>query len=139
MINKQFEDSEKFFASLTKERVDCIVMPGFAVPPVKHGHSRSLAYACLYTFLFNVLDMPSAAIPVTLVQTGEDRYDDPEREADLTVKFAKLTSADSVGCPIGIQIGCLPYQDEQLIGIAKQFQRILPFDHIPLAKVNPLK
>ena len=73
MINEQFADSQKFFDSLTSAKVDCLVMPGFAVPPVKHGHSRSLAFACLYTFLFNILDLPSAAIPVTLVKKGEDR------------------------------------------------------------------
>lgn len=74
MINKQFADTEKFFAHLNEAKVDCIVLPGFAVPPLKHGHSRSLVYACVYTFLFNVLDMPTAALPVTLVREGEDRY-----------------------------------------------------------------
>ena len=43
------------------------------MPAVKHGHSSVLSYACLYTFLFNVLDMPTTAMPVTLVKDGEDQ------------------------------------------------------------------
>ena len=43
---------------------------------------------------------------------------------------------DSAGCPIGIQVACLPFADEQLLGICKQLQRMLPFPHMPLAKVN---
>lgn len=72
MVNKQFEDTEKFFSILRDSKVDCIVLPGFAVPPVKHGHSRALMYACIYTFLLNILDLPSAALPVTLVREGEE-------------------------------------------------------------------
>lgn len=72
MINKQFSDSQSFFNELVNAKVDCLILPGFAVPAVKHGHSQQLAYSCLYTFLFNVLDMPTAAIPVTLVEPGEE-------------------------------------------------------------------
>lgn len=72
MINKQFEDSEKFFSIFRESKIDCLVMPGFAVPPVKHGHSRYLLYGAVYTFLLNVLDLPSSAIPVTLVRKDEE-------------------------------------------------------------------
>ena len=73
MINQQFSDSQLFFEAFTSRKLDCIVLPGFAVPPVKHGHSQELACSCLYTFLFNVMDMPTAALPVTLVRSGEER------------------------------------------------------------------
>ena len=73
MINEQFAETQKFFDIIVEAKLDCIVLPGFAVPAVKHGHSKSLQFACLYTFLMNILDMPTAAIPVTLVEKGEDR------------------------------------------------------------------
>lgn len=136
MINRQYADSESVFKAILDARLDCVVFPGFAVPPVKHGHSRSLLMSVMYTFLHNVLDMPSAAVPVTLVLPGEDRFEDPRGEKDLFVHYAKLTSADSVGLPVGIQVACLPYQDEQLAGVTRQFEALLPFSHIPLTKVN---
>lgn len=74
VINKQFADTQRFFDIMLEANLDCIVSPGFPVPAVKHGHSSVLSYACLYTFLFNVLDMPTVALPVTLVKEGEEKY-----------------------------------------------------------------
>lgn len=139
MINKQMQDSQAFYDLYAKHNIDCIVMPGFAVPAVKHGHSQKLGYTCLYTFLFNVLDMPVAAIPVTLVRKDEETFEDPANSRDQMVRFAKETSLDSQGCPVGIQVVCLPYEDEKLCGIARQMEKAMAFDLLPLSRVNSYK
>lgn len=67
------------------------------------------------------------------------RFEDHAGPKDSFVKFAKKTSEGSCGMPVGIQVACLPYCDEQLVGISKQIQKVLPFEHVPLAKVNHAK
>lgn len=98
-----------------------------------------LAYTCLYTFIFNVLDMPTASLPVTLVQPGEDLFEDEHFGADVVSKAAHKTCQGSQGCPVGIQISCLPYEDEKLCGISKQFEAALKFNYLPVDVPNKYK
>lgn len=72
MVNKQVDDTELFCKYLTSNQLDCIVSPGFPVPAFKHGQSRLLQYSCIYTFLFNVLDLPTFQIPVGVVREEEE-------------------------------------------------------------------
>lgn len=109
------------------------------MPAVKHGDSKTLMYACLYTFIFNVLDMPTTSIPVDLVKQGDEVYLDQNYGKDYIGGFAMKTTADSIGCPIGIQVSCLPYEDEKLIGISKQFEAALKFPYLPLNCANQYK
>ena len=73
MINKQVDDIQKFCQYFTENQLDCIVSPGFPLPAFKHGQSRLLQYCCIYTFLFNVLDLPTFQIPVSTVRPEEER------------------------------------------------------------------
>jgi hypothetical protein len=66
-------------------------------------------------------------------------YDDPDNQGELIQYFAKLTCADSQGCPVGLQISCLPYEDEKVVGIAKQLENILPFKYLPLKNTDQYK
>ncbi len=73
MINRQVDDIEKFCRYITSNKLDCIVSPGFPVPAFKHGQSRVLQYCCIYTFIFNILDLPTFQIPVGTVRPDEER------------------------------------------------------------------
>ncbi len=42
----------------------------------------------------------------------------------------------SAGLPVGIQVSCLPYEDEKLCGIGRQFEQMLKYDLIPLKVVS---
>ena len=132
MINKQVEDTETFLQYLVRDKLDCLVTPGFPVPALKHGQSRFLQFACVYTFLFNILDMPTVHIPVSVVKKGEDRYSDDIHGEDRITKVARETMEGSVGLPVGIQVSCLPYEDEAVCGIGSQMAKLLKFDMLPL-------
>ena len=121
---------ESFFKGFIDNKFDCIISPGFAVPAVKHGDSRLLAVGALYTFIFNILDMPSCTIPVDLVKKGEDDFKDSIYGADIINRFALNTTKGSEGVPIGIQVSCLPYEDEKLCGISRQFEEAMAFPYL---------
>ena len=138
-IGKQGEDTEAFFQSYLDNKFDCIISPGFAVPALKHGDSKVLAFGALYTFIFNILDMPSCNIPIDLVKKGEDEYKDHIHGNDIVNMFAARTTKGSEGVPIGIQVSCLPYEDEKLCGISRQFEQAMAFPYLPIDKVNKYK
>ena len=54
-----------------KYNLDAIIMPGFAMPAVKHGFSNDLPSAACYTFLWNILDFPAGSLPITTVNNDE--------------------------------------------------------------------
>lgn len=58
---------------MKKQKFDCILSAGFPVPALKHGDSKVLQIACIYTLLFNILDMPTTALPIGLAKEGEDQ------------------------------------------------------------------
>lgn len=138
-INHQFMDSEMFFKKMTDMKLDCLVSPGFPVPAVKHGDSKTISNYCMYTFLQNLLDLPSVALPVRLVRTGEEGYKDRWIPDDLFEQAGKNTTEGSAGLPIGIQVSCLPYEDEKVCGIAKQLEKIFKFPYLPLERINQYK
>lgn len=45
--------------------------PGLALPAVKHGKSENLLLANCYTFVYNYLDYPTGAVPITKVREDE--------------------------------------------------------------------
>lgn len=75
-----------------------------------------------YTCVFNVLDMPSVAVPVTLVNPlldcPEEGYQ-PKNDIDRTV-YEMYDSADTFkGMPIGLQVVGRRWREEEALGLAK--------------------
>ena len=54
--------------------LDLVVAPGFGRQAVKHGLSETVSLAAAYAFVWNVLDLPAVAMPVTRVQADEQVY-----------------------------------------------------------------
>jgi Asp-tRNA(Asn)/Glu-tRNA(Gln) amidotransferase A subunit family amidase len=52
-------------------KLDALITPGLPNPAFLLGQSKKLSYGCAYTFLFNVLDMPTSAIPISTVRKDE--------------------------------------------------------------------
>lgn len=77
--------------------------------------------------------MPTVAMPIRLVQSGEDNYaDDNHHDRELVKSYMHRTCSDSAGCPVGVQVSCLPYEDEKVVGICMQLEKIVPFPYLPL-------
>ena len=51
-----------------QNKLDFVICPGFGSQAFPHGKSEKLGLTGAYTFIWNVLDMVSGAMPVTVVQ-----------------------------------------------------------------------
>ena len=69
-----------------QNKLDFVIAPGFGCQAVKHSLSEHTALAATYTFLWNVLDMPSLAMPVTRVRADEQVYESAHKDL-LTSKL----------------------------------------------------
>jgi Asp-tRNA(Asn)/Glu-tRNA(Gln) amidotransferase A subunit family amidase len=83
----QHKRTASFFNLYRKMNLDALLTVGLPNPALKHGQSQELSYGCAYTFLFNVLDMPSVALPVTKVRAEEEYgYKDETNGNDIMTK-----------------------------------------------------
>jgi fatty acid amide hydrolase len=58
---------EDLFALWGKNNLDAIICPGFGSPAVKLGKGCNLTESAIYTYVWNILNVPSGTMPVTLV------------------------------------------------------------------------
>lgn len=104
----QFMESDKIYDLYKEMNLDCLVSPGFPVPGFQHGLSQKLCYAAMYTFVYNSMDLPTGAFPVTTIKEDEQNYVDTHPN-DLMTKVCKEALTDSKGMPLGIQVSTLPF------------------------------
>jgi fatty acid amide hydrolase len=88
--------------------LDFIICPGFGSQALRHGFAKHTSLAVAYTFIWNVLNLPSGCIPVTVVRNDEQVYE--SRYDDMITKALKESARGSAGLPVGIQVIGLPYQ-----------------------------
>jgi len=54
--------------------LDFIISPGYACQALKHGFASHTFLTAAYTFIWNVLSLPSGALPITVVKHDEQFY-----------------------------------------------------------------
>jgi fatty acid amide hydrolase len=64
LISKCRED---LFAMWGKNNLDALICPGFGCPAVKLGSGCNLTECAIYTYVWNILNVPSGTLPVTVV------------------------------------------------------------------------
>ena len=70
IYNNMIEHQNKVFSWWNENKFDVMLTPGTALPAVKHGFGNSLVISSSYTMIYNVLNMPAGAVPITLVRKG---------------------------------------------------------------------
>ena len=68
---------------LKDNKIDLIIFPGFACPAIKHGYAGNLFSAVAYSGLFNLLDVPTGCMPITLTRKDEEKYESKHND-DIT-------------------------------------------------------
>eukprot|EP01138_Halocafeteria_seosinensis_P011838 gb/GECG01012098.1/.p1 GENE.gb/GECG01012098.1/~~gb/GECG01012098.1/.p1 ORF type:complete len:345 (+),score=38.08 gb/GECG01012098.1/:1-1035(+) len=108
--------------------LDALVCPATGLPALKHTYSSQLTPSCSYTFLWNLFDFPAGVVPVTEVRDteAEQQYVPPECQQDRFSKQADESIRGAAGCPVGVQVVGLPFQDEKVLGLMKVLQDSLP-------------
>lgn len=138
--NEQAGRSKEFFALYKSLGLDALISPGLPNPAVLHGQSKELAYGCAYTFLFNVLDMPTSAIPITKVREDEQTgYKDDVNGDDIFTTRVKKCMQQSAGLPVGIQVSTLPFEDEKCLAVSRLIEASLKLEPEILAEPKAKK
>ena len=126
---KQQNLKKEFLKFWEDNKLDALLTPGTANPAFKHTYSGKLSLALSYTFIFNVLNLPTGCVPITLVQKGEDVYPESQyKDKDSFYHWEVKNMKDSVGLPVGVQITTLPYEDEKCVNIMRQLEEEIQFN-----------
>ena len=122
---------KEFFDWWQNNKLDALISPGLASPAIKHGESEDAFLSCCYTFLFNLLDYPTGAIPICTVNKDEQSYDDPINKDKYTRKMKESLKATE-GLPLGVQVTTLPYKEELCLNVMKQIENAIDFHELPI-------
>ena len=77
----------------------------------------------LYTWMYNVLDLPTGSLPITLVQEGEDtKIEGKERTVDIIYLKMKAEMDGAVGLPVNVQVASYPNKDEMVLRVMKEIE-----------------
>ena len=116
---------------MVENKLDAIIAPAFATPAVLHTHSNQGAVIAMYTFIWNLLNLPAGTIPVTRVSEGQDVYVD-KLHKDVITKVLQNTMKGTLGLPVGIQVVTRANQDEKCLSILKELETYIGYkQHLP--------
>ena len=111
---------------MRKEGIDVLIAPGFALPAFQLGASKDLSVATCSTILYNFLNFPSGAVPVTTVNSNDVSFKrNPSK--DVWEKKAALVDKDSEGLPVGVQVISYPWRDELVLRVMKELEEKIKF------------
>ncbi len=115
MIERRNGYRARFLAALGAERFDVIICPANALPGLRHGATKYLATAASYSWVINILDIPSGTVPATRVRPGEES-DRPESR-DVVERAARETEEGSAGLPVGVQVSGRPWREDMVLAV----------------------
>lgn len=108
---------EVFLSEMERQQVDVIVCPPHATCALQHGASKNFAPAGSFSMLFNLLQFPAGAVPVTTVQHSEQVHE--LFSNSFFEKSARKVSSNSEGLPVGVQVVAKPWYDETALAVMK--------------------
>ncbi|CAD8082926.1 unnamed protein product [Paramecium sonneborni] len=126
---KQKSMNLKFLQYLKQQEIDAVIVPGFGCPAVKHGASKVLPLAALYTWIWNTVDIPAGSMPITRVQDGDDlKIEGKERTIDLVYIMMNQNMKNAQGLPVNVQVISYPKHEEMVLRVMKEIQGVVQFN-----------
>ena len=95
-------------------------MPGFASEAMDHLFSGEGGLMAAYVFIWNVLAMAVCSVPTTVVKEEEQYYETSWNDP-ISAEIKKGVQS-SAGLPVGVQVVGLPFEEERVLGVAKQIE-----------------
>ncbi|KAF6020082.1 FAAH [Bugula neritina] len=114
---------------MEKQEIDAILCPSMPVPAMRIGECKDAVGVVVYTALFNVLNFPSGAVPITKVTTEDiekDMVNFPTK--DMWHKAIKKNLEGSKGLPVGVQCASLPFYEERCLRMMKDLEKQIGYD-----------
>ncbi|CAD8189600.1 unnamed protein product [Paramecium octaurelia] len=126
---KQKKMNFQFLQYLKSNSIDAVIVPGFGCPAVKHGASKVLPLAALYTWIWNTVDVPAGSMPITRVQEGDDlKIEGKERTIDLVYVMMNQNMQNAQGLPVNVQVISYPNQEEMVLRVMKEIEGVVKFN-----------
>jgi Asp-tRNA(Asn)/Glu-tRNA(Gln) amidotransferase A subunit family amidase len=106
----------KVMAKLKAAGVEVVLTPGLFPAITKHT-ANATDFMCLYCFIWNYLNFPAGAVPMTRVKSSEQEYrsERPDKISQAIGNNMKGTE----GLPIGVQIVSFPWREEMVMEVMK--------------------
>lgn len=124
--------SDAFVAS----GVDAVIYPGMPIPAFPHGMSQKLTSSCTYMFIANLLLWPCGSVPVTVVGSTEQHYEQkdlPADQKDFMAELANTVMKGSARMPLSINVMTPSFQDEKCLRVMKEVELVVKFNKEPVA------
>lgn len=124
-VGRVHEMQQDFIKYWRKNKLDFLILPGFATQASNHGSSKDGSFLATYTYIFNLLRMASSSQPITLTRADELHYESDFE--DQITDLIKNNIKDAQGLPVSLQIVTMPFQEEQLLGFSKKIEKHFKF------------
>lgn len=109
---------------LTAADLSGIISIALPLPAIKMMSSNHIFFSVCYLFIYNFLRMPAGVCPVTKVREDEQFYE--SAHDDEMTRQCKLTMEGSKGLPIGVQVAARPFDDEVVVELMRDIERVVP-------------
>lgn len=131
IVDEVIKTQSNIFKWWRELELDALLSPGMGQPAFKHGNANDLVINVAYLTVYNILNMPAGAVPITLVQEGEDDYSTCTPSRDMFDKSAIADLKGAVGMPVGIQVSTLPWEDELCLAVMREVESGIGFHKFP--------
>mgnify|MGYP001599081767 FL=1 len=118
-------------------RIDAVLCPIHATPPMSHEASADFVAAGSYSMRYNFLNFPAGSAPIGRVRANETLRTLPARPDRFDKKSAAI-EAGSAGLPLGVQIVAPPHRDDLVLALMLALDTAARSEpDFPLTPVNP--
>lgn len=115
--------------------IDAVLCPVFATPALPHGFSKDFAIAGTPAMMYNLVQFPAGAVPVTRVQPSETLRN---THGDRFEKKAAAVDSQSSGLPVGVQLVARPWQESLVLALMNAVEkRVRGNSDFPNTPVTP--
>lgn len=106
--------------------LDHIITAGFGCQPNLNEMTGDIFATVMYTHIWNTLNMPSGALPITIVREDEQYYESAHN--DLITRRLRQTAQGSAGLPVGILVIGQPFEEEKVLSLMKSIEGEVKFE-----------
>jgi fatty acid amide hydrolase len=89
-------------------------------PAIRKNTAKDCDLLCCYCFIWNLLNFPVGAVPVTSVREDEQHYD--SAWDDPITRCLVSNMQGSAGLPVGVQVVGLPWHEEAVVEVMKRVE-----------------
>ncbi|KAF2363832.1 Amidase signature domain [Trinorchestia longiramus] len=119
--------SDCFLKTWKASGLDLLMSPVSPCPAPQPQYIGKLTSGLVFTMLFNLLDYPSMAVPITWQSRQDDENIQHLKVTDYIHEVIKEIGSHAAGLPLGVQLTALPYSEEVLCRATAQLSQVVNY------------